>query len=68
MKQHSPNPKNRRTWRCKCGLINVPEAPECKGIIMELQKQENVKQIRTGEKWRNQVKAVDRWLKDESVD
>ncbi len=38
---HSPNPNltkrhpyNRKTWSCKCGTINEPEAPECKMILL----------------------------------
>lgn len=38
---HSDNPNlklkhpyNRKTWACKCGVINLPEAPECKMILI----------------------------------
>lgn len=28
------NPRHHKTWQCKCGTLNVPEAVECKMILM----------------------------------
>lgn len=51
---HSDNPNkliahpcHRKTWQCKCGTINEPEAAECKMILLLVKKLELAKSLRS---------------------
>lgn len=40
------NPRHHKTWQCKCGTLNEPEAVECKMILMLVRNPELAKSLR----------------------
>lgn len=40
------NPRHHKTWQCRCGTINEPEAVECKMILMLMKNPDLAKSLR----------------------